>query len=271
MQRPTPPRGYLIDIEGVLVHDKRNRPVDGAVAWLEAVAAAGLPFCLVSNNTTHRPGDLAAALADAGFPVTGDHLLTALGLGLRWLREGSRRRILWLGQDNLRDYLADEGFKLVAKGSCDAVVLGANPRLEVRDLESALGPILDEGTDLVCLNRNMFFKDGQGIRRFGPGAWAAVLESLGGSGRVVTVGKPSESIYNEGLKRIGAAPSEALFISDDPIADLTTANRLGMRTAFVLTGKYPDHEVLGRIDQERWPDIICARLGDLEIPGKRDD
>lgn len=271
MQRPVSPRGYLIDIEGVLVHDKRYVPVEGSVGWLERVAAAGMPFCLVSNNTTHRPASLAASLAAAGFPVTAEHLLTALGLGVRWLRERNLRRILWLGQDDLRDYLADEGIEAVEAGSCDAVVLGANPVLTVAALEKALEPLMVNGVDLICLNRNTHFHDGRGILRYGPGAWAACLEALGGRGRVVTVGKPSETIYNEGLNRVGVAPSETLFISDDPIADLATASRMGMRTAFVLSGKYRDHEVLGRLAEVNWPDVICARLGDIAIPGKRND
>ena len=63
MKRPGPVAGYLLDVEGVLVRDKRYRAVPGAVAWLEAVTAAGVPWLLVSNNTTHPPDDLARDLA----------------------------------------------------------------------------------------------------------------------------------------------------------------------------------------------------------------
>ena len=55
-----------------------------------------------------------------------------------------------------------------------------------------------------------------------------------------------------------------LRISDDPEADLVTARRLGMGTVFTLSGKYADHGVLSRLDQEDWPDIICERVGDFE-------
>jgi ribonucleotide monophosphatase NagD (HAD superfamily) len=79
------------------------------------------------------------------------------------------------------------------------------------------------------------------------------------------VGKPAEPIYHEALKRVGTAPAECLFVSDDPVADLVTAGRLGMRTAFVLSGKHADHAVLGRLDQDDWPDLVCGRLADIDL------
>jgi len=81
---------------------------------------------------------------------------------------------------------------------------------------------------------------------------------------VVTVGKPSDTDYTEALKRLGVLASDVQFISDDPINDLVTAGRMGMQTAFVLSGKYPDHAVLSQLDQEDWPGIICATLAHLE-------
>ena len=265
MKRPGPVKAYLIDIEGVLVRDKRYQPVPGAVKWMTSLVAAGRPFCLVSNNTTHRPGDLVGDLVRVGFPVTESHLVGALGLGMQWLRTRNKGRIRWMGTALLEDYWREEGFEIVTEGSCDAVVLGANPELKISALDGVLGPVLDDGADLLCLHRNLFYLDDSGQRRLGPGAWAAALEALGGTGQVVTVGKPSERIYQEGLKRVGAAPDEALFISDDPISDLVTAGLLGMRTAFVLSGKYPDHGVLARLGENEWPDIVCSRLSDLDI------
>ena len=80
---------------------------------------------------------------------------------------------------------------------------------------------------------------------------------------MVTVGKPGEAIYRQALKRVGVEPHEALFISDDPEADLITARRLGMQTAFVLSGKYADHGILGRMDEADWPHVVCACPADL--------
>lgn len=258
--------GYLIDIEGVLVRDKRYAPIAGAVEWMTALHESGIPYCLVSNNTTHTPADLIADLVAAGFPVTDDHLVGALDLGRRWLSERGRQRIQWLGKPSLAGYWRDQGFELVDDETCEAVVLGASTEVQVADLERALGPLLEQGADLVCLHRNPFFLDETGAKRLGPGAWAAALAAVGGQGRVITVGKPAEKIYNEAVKRLGVAPDEVLFISDDPVNDLVTARKLGMTTAFVLSGKHPDHTILGHLAEGDWPHIISNSLGDLDRP-----
>ncbi len=265
MRKPTPVRACLVDIEGVLVRDKAYRPLAGAVAWLEDLDRRGVPWCLVSNNTTDVPENLVRRLADAGFPVTGERFLGALELGVRRLRERGRRDILWLGHPQLRGWWEEQGFAHAGADTCDTVVLGLNPELAVADLDAALPALLDRGVELLCLHRNLFWLDAEGRRRLGPGAWAAALEALGGTGGIVTVGKPAETIYLEALKRVAAAPADTLFISDDPVADLVTAGRLGLRTAFVLSGKHADHAVLGRLDQDDWPDLVCASLADIDI------
>jgi len=267
MKRRRDHRAYLIDIEGVLVRDKRYEPVPGVVDWINGLVRCGTPFCLVSNNTTHRPEDLIADLVAAGYNLHLEHLVGALGLGVQWLRQRERRNIMWLGTPTLADFWAKEGFELIDEGPCDAIVLGVNPELEPGDLDRVLPALLDDNADLVCLHRNSFYLDALGQRRLGPGAWAAALEALGGGGQGVTIGKPSTAIYEEALKRVGVPAEEALFISDDPISDLVTAGQLGMGTVFVLSGKYPDHEVLGRLDQEQWPDIICSSCSDLDEEG----
>jgi 4-nitrophenyl phosphatase len=264
MRRPTPPKAWLIDIEGVLVRDKRYEPVDGAVQWINTLVSRNQPFCLVSNQTTDSPEDLVARLVGLGFHLTREHLVGVLDITATWLRQRNRQRIMWLGTPELTTFWQDNDFDLVEEGSCDAVLLGTNSQLQATDLDRAMGPLMDGGADLICLHRNMFFLDDSGQRRLGVGAWAAALEALNPGGQVVTVGKPAETIYNEALKRLGVSAPDVQFISDDPINDLITAGRMGMQTAFVLSGKYPDHDVLSQLDQEDWPGIICASLAHLE-------
>lgn len=261
-----PPRryaGYLIDIEGVLVRDKRYAPVPGSVAWFNDLVARDVPHCLVSNNTTHAPADLVAALRGAGFEADESRLVTALDLGARLLAGWGKRRILWLGTPRLADWWRERGFELATDDACDAVVLGANAALGPEDLAPALPALLDLGAELVCLHRNAFFLDEEGRRRPGPGFYAAALATVARR-EPVTVGKPHERIYRRALEIVGVAAGQALFISDDPKTDLVGAKRLGMGTAFVLSGKYPDHGVLADLDQEEWPDQIAdvpATLG----------
>lgn len=263
MNRRRTYRGYLVDIEGVLVRDKRYQPIEGSPAWFNGLAERGLAVCLVSNNTTHRPEELIADLRAAGFAATPQQLVSALELGASLLASWGKRRLRWLGTPRLAPWWRERGFALEGDGPCQAVVLGVNPELAVADLDAALASLRDDGAELVALHRNLFYLDAHGQPRLGPGAWCAALAAAARH-EPVTIGKPHERIYREALKRIGVPAGEVLFISDDPQADLVTAKRLGMGTAFVLSGKYPDHAILGRMDQGDWPDIISDRAERLE-------
>jgi HAD superfamily hydrolase (TIGR01450 family) len=255
-------RSYLVDIEGVLVRDKRYEPVPGAVEWFNGLAGRGIAHCLVSNNTTHAPEELVAELAAAGFAVSRDGLVSALVVGADLLARWGKRTLLWLGSPRLAAWWREQGFDLVAEGGCDAVVLGVNPDLAVADLDRTLPALVDHGAEIVALHRNLFWLDARGERRLGPGVWTAALETLAAA-PAVCVGKPHERIYRHALKTVGVGAAEALFISDDPISDLVTAKRLGMGTVMTLSGKYADHGVLSRLDQEDWPDVICGQVSDL--------
>lgn len=256
---------WLVDIEGVLVADKRYRPIPGAVAWLNGLDDAGIRWRLVSNNTTHRPDDLVAALAAAGFAVTRERLVGALTVGVGWLRDQGLARVAWLAEPTLLPWLREQGLQPVepTAPTCDAVVLGAAADLTVADLDRALR-WLRGGATLVCLHRNRFWLDAAGLPRLGPGAWASALLAAEPGARVITAGKPEPAVYRQALDSVGADPAGALFISDDPFTDLAGARRLGMATVFVLSGKYPRREVLASLPDDQQPDLVLDRADQLQ-------
>lgn len=260
MDRPI----YLIDIEGVLVVDKRYQPVPGAVAWLNGLHARGIRWRLVSNNTTHPPADLVADLARAGFAVEAEHLVGAVATGVGVMHDEGWRDIAWLGGPAMGQWFRSQGLDLVPADacSCDAVVLGVAPDLEVAALDRALR-WLQQGAALLCLHRNRFWLDAQGQARLGPGSYAAALQAAVPSARIVTAGKPEPAIYLAALESLGGKPADALFISDDPFTDLVGARRLGLATVFVLSGKYPDPDVLAELPADLQPDRVVVRADHL--------
>ena len=205
---------------------------------------------LAAGEQQHHapPDDLVAALAGAGFAVTGEHLVGALTTGAALLRREGWWRLGWLGAGKIRPWLEAQGFTLVAPEarSCDVVVLGVAPELRLQQVDQALR-WLQGGAALVCLHRNRFWLDAEGRERLGPGALAAALEAAAPGTRTVTAGKPEPAVYGEALESLGVNAGEALFISDDPFTDLVGARRLGLATVFVLSGKYRDASVLDEL------------------------
>src|SRR2546421_313143 len=75
----------LIDIDGVPTVSWK--PLEGAVAALRRLRAAGLPLALVTNTTSRTRASIAAVLAAAGFAVTAADVLTAPVIAAAYLRE----------------------------------------------------------------------------------------------------------------------------------------------------------------------------------------
>jgi ribonucleotide monophosphatase NagD (HAD superfamily) len=82
------------------------------------------------------------------------------------------------------------------------------------------------------------------------------------------IGKPSREYFQQALNDLGVEPAEVLVVSDDPFSDLAGAKRMGMRGAFVLSGKYRDASVVDAIPEAERPDVIVPRIGDLVEGGR---
>ena len=94
------------------------------------------------------------------------------------------------------------------------------------------------------------------------GALAAAIEYATQSEGVV-IGKPSAAYFQQALDDLGVPAADVLVISDDPYSDLAGARRMGMRAAFVLSGKYADDSVLTQVPPPERPDVVVPRIGDL--------
>ena len=90
-------RGLLLDVEGVLVADKRYRAVPGAVDFIRSVRTAGCPLRLITNNTTDDRPTLITKLTQAGFDFVLDELHTCISAAVEHLRRQALRRCLVLG------------------------------------------------------------------------------------------------------------------------------------------------------------------------------
>ncbi|MFJ9815021.1 HAD-IIA family hydrolase [Streptomyces sp. NPDC101151] len=233
-------RAVLIDIDGVLTVSWRALP--GAVQALRAIREAGLGVVLVTNTTSRTRASIAGTLAEAGFPVTSEDILTAPAATAAHLA-GSRCALLNSG--DVREDLA--GITLVGEASDDTdnaaddavpdVVLigGAGPEFGYAALNRAFGH-LQRGARLVAMHRNLYWRTDAGLQ-LDAGAFVAGLEAAAGTEAEVT-GKPSRAFFGAALARLGVEPGEALMIGDDVESDVLAAQRLGVTGVLVRTGKF---------------------------------
>ena len=259
-------RGFLLDVEGTLVADKRYQAIDGAVDFIRKVRQAGLPVRLITNNTVDSRPSLVDKLGRAGFDFTIDELYTCIGVAVTCLRTAGASRCLILGVSTLREMFADEGFIIVDGSDVDAVVVGLDTDLTYERLRLACDAVGRNGASLIALHRNRLLVDARG--RCSPSV-GAIVEAIRYATQVepVLIGKPSPAYFQQALDDISLPAESVMVVSDDPLSDLAGAKRMGMQAAFVLSGKYQDRSVIGSIPTSERPDIVAKTIGELLTGG----
>jgi HAD superfamily hydrolase (TIGR01458 family) len=250
--------GVLIDIDGVLTVSWQ--PLPGAVMALRQLRAAGLPLALVTNTTSRPRASIAAALVEAGFPVTASDILTAPAIAAAYLNEhypGARCLLLNSGQ--IGEDLA--GVALTPDGDpapVDVVLVGgAGPEFSYRALNRAFGCLRD-GAKLVAMHRGLYWRTSDGLQ-LDSGAFIAGLEQAAGL-QAEVVGKPAAAFFATALAHLGTDAAHTLMVGDDVETDVLAAQRQGLTGVLVKTGKYlprVHHNASGT------PDHVLGSFADL--------
>lgn len=255
---------YLIDIEGTIVKDKSYVPIPGAVEWVENLKSNNKKFAILTNNTTDKPKDLLSVLWKIGFELDEKNLHSCMNMTLNWLKSKDISNCFVIGSNGLKKYLKENGIRVHNGEKIQAVVVGLDEKLNYKKLKLATSTLIKNDAQLVALHANKIFTDKDGNIAPSVGAVVKALEYSSGK-KAVVLGKPSELFYKRVLNGFGTLAPNSLMISDDPVSDLVGAKKLGMRTAFVLSGKYKDREILNSLDNEWHPDLVVDNITQIKI------
>ncbi|MEV5197776.1 HAD-IIA family hydrolase [Streptomyces sp. NPDC053720] len=259
----------LIDIDGVLT--VAWKPLPGTVAAMRRLREAGVPLVLVTNTTSRTRASIAAKLAELGFPVTAEDILTAPAATAAHLREHHPgARCLLINSGDVRDdltgvTLVDEEDEDGGEGGTsghgeapDVVVIGgAGDAFGYAELNRAFRH-LRRGARLVAMHRNLYWRTATGLD-LDTGAFLLGLERAARVEAEIT-GKPAGSFFAAALAHLGVTASEALMVGDDIESDVLAAQAAGVTGVLVRTGKYlPEtHRVA-----EGTPDHVIDSFADL--------
>jgi HAD superfamily hydrolase (TIGR01458 family) len=246
----------LLDVDGVL--HVSGDPLPGAAEAVERLRDAGHRIRFVTNNTTRPRAALAAELRAVGIGLEDEELQTTPRAAARALKG---KRVLALTMQAIVEDL--EGVQLVGEAA-DAVLLGGADETEetgrvfsYMNLARAFSE-LDGGAELFCLHKNRWWQTKRGAL-LDAGAFVAGLEYAADLEATV-LGKPSVAYYEAALEALDGEPSLTWMVGDDIEADIAGAQRLGMRTVLVRTGKFrPDTVERSGI----MPDAILSSIAQL--------
>jgi 4-nitrophenyl phosphatase len=224
-------RGFLLDIDGVLVHGGRTLPgAADALARLCLIA----PVLLLTNNSTRSRRAAAARLRDQGLPVGPEAVLPSCYIAAQHLRNEIGTVRFWhIGEEGIAEEMALAGHEHVDPVQAEWVVVGMDRELTYDKLAQALHALLS-GARLMATNRDATYPTENGLVP-GAGAIVGALEGMGFAPELV-VGKPSAIAYRAAVAVLGVAPGEVLMIGDRLETDILGAQGLGMDTVLVLSG-----------------------------------
>jgi HAD superfamily hydrolase (TIGR01458 family) len=229
----------LLDVDGVL--HVSGAPIAGAAAAVRRLRDDGHRLRFVTNTTTRSRAQVAEQIRAIGIDVDDAELQTT-GSVAATARAG--KRVLALTMPGILDDL--EGLQLVGM-NVDAVLLGgADEGEETGRVFSYLNlnrafHELEAGAGLYCLHKNRWWQTGDGPR-LDTGAFVAGLE-YAADAEANVLGKPSPAYFAAALEALDGEPEMTWMIGDDFEGDIVGAQRHGMRTILVRTGKFRPDDV----------------------------
>lgn len=246
----------LLDVDGVL--HVSGQPIPGAAAAVNRLRADGHRLRFVTNNTTRSRATLAGELREMSIQLEDDELQTTPRAAAGAL---AGRRVLALTMPAIVGDL--EGVHLVGESAEVVLIGGADEGPETNNVFSYMNLArafaeLDAGAELYCLHKNPWWQTSRGPL-LDSGAFVAGLEYATGLEATV-LGKPSPTYFLAALEALDADPELTWMVGDDVEADVGGAQKHGMKTALVRTGKFrPDAVERSGI----MPDAILSSVADL--------
>jgi HAD superfamily hydrolase (TIGR01458 family) len=248
----------LLDVDGVLMVS--GEAIAGAQAGVDQLRRDGHRLRFVTNNTTRSRAALAQELRDLGIELEDGELQTTASAAAREL---SGKRVLALTMNAIVEDL--DGVELVGEGADAVLIGGADETVETNHVFSYTNLArafqeLGAGAELYCLHRNRWWQTLRGPM-LDAGAFVAGLE-FAAEVEATVVGKPSAAYFGAAVEALDAEPGMTWMIGDDIESDIAGAQRFGLRTVLVRTGKFrPDAVERGSV----MPDGIISSIG--QLPG----
>lgn len=248
-------KSVLLDLDGVLyVGDLRIR---GAVDAVHRLKREGYRLAGVTNTTTQPRSTVAAKLQNFEFPLTVDDIFTPAALAISTIGTASARLYV-------RDALLED-FSQVKTDSKNPeyIVMGdlGGDGYDPATLTEIFNHVMN-GAKVLALHKNRFWQKPDGLH-LDIGPFVVAIEYATGQAATI-LGKPSADFFLGICESLGSSPKESLMIGDDVESDIGGAQKAGLKSALVQTGKYREEFAKQMMkDHAIKPTVILPSIADL--------
>ncbi|HEL1086228.1 TPA: TIGR01457 family HAD-type hydrolase [Streptococcus equi subsp. zooepidemicus] len=253
-----PYKAYLIDLDGTIYQGKNRIPA--GERFIKRLQEKGIPYLLVTNNTTRTPEMVQEMLANQFNVHTGlETIYTATMATVDYMNDMNRGKTAYvIGETGLTSAIAEAGY-LEDRENPAYVVVGLNTEVTYEMLSIATLAI-QKGALFIGTNPDLNIPTERGLMP-GAGALNALLEA---ATRVkpVFIGKPNTIIMNKALEILKVPRSEVAMVGDNYLTDIMAGIQNDMATILVTTGFTKAKEVPSLPIK---PDHVLASLDEWEL------
>lgn len=224
--------GIISDLDGVIYRGKV--PIADAVDTFNRWQARGLPFCFVTNNSTHTPDDVISKLAGFGLAIGSRNVVTSAITTADLIRNNypELSRVYVIGAPSLVGAIAAADLEVTDRKP-QVVVMGLDRLITHEKMRIAVNAILD-GAVFIGTNPDLLLPTENG---FEPGAGAALAAVTAATQtKPIIVGKPEVHMIETALARLGTPRRSTLMIGDQIATDIQAGKRAGLPSVLVTTG-----------------------------------
>jgi HAD superfamily hydrolase (TIGR01450 family) len=228
-------KAVAIDLDGVVYCG--NKIVPGAIAAIESFRRSGLKVFFVTNNSGKKRAEIAAKLNSLGVLCAIDEVITsgyAAALFVKKLR--SRRPVLVIGSDSLREEFKKAGITLTKTAKSGVLVVGLD-RNYTYDKIAVGAEAISQGAVFVASNIDACFPVEGGKYLPGCGAMVAAIEAAAGKKADHIIGKPNTFMLKMITKAHSLRPAEVLVIGDSLQSDIGMATKFGSPAVLISKRK----------------------------------
>lgn len=264
-------RGFIFDLDGTLVLDKRHerlKVLDGAAELIALLNRRDIPYVLLTNGTASPPLAYERSLTAAGLPVPARQIMTPASVAAEHFIATGMKRILALGVEGVWQPLKDAGLEVLLPSEApiepetevDAVFAGWYREFLLDEIEAACNAVWG-GAELFAASLVPFFATPNGRALGSSRAVCAMITSVTDV-EPVPIGKPSPIALACAARRLNRDPGEIAVVGDDPELETKMALDGGAIAIAVHSGNAGD-ERAGNLPESMRPDLAIANIAEL--------
>lgn len=242
-------KAVLCDIGGVLYIG--DIPIPGAIQTIAEIKKY-YPIRFITNTTQSTGAQVVKKLQNFGFDITEDEVITALDMTKMFL-EKHKSNAEFLLTNNAISFF--DSLKIYPT---NFVVVGdAQDNFNYKNLNNAFRSLL-KGSKLVAIANNRSFKDFDNELSLDAGGFVSALEYASAQ-KAKLIGKPSKEFYKLVAESMNMKVEDCVMIGDDIESDIEGAQKVGIYTTLVKTGKFTNSDLEKGIK----PDEVLESIHEL--------